>query len=121
MIICSKSRWVLRNLRLITSSSVRSAGAEAGSTRSMPKGLPSTRSRIHLMSAAMSSGRVHRLAEHREAAGIDHRDCNILAVREGDDRVLDAELVAELRVQRILAHFGGTPCQGGRRACRAVG
>ena len=34
-------------------------------------------------------------AEHAEAAGLAHRDDDVAAVGEGEDRELDAELVAE--------------------------
>ena len=36
-------------------------------------------------------------AEHAEAAGLAHRDDDVAAVGEGEDRELDAELVAEWR------------------------
>jgi hypothetical protein len=49
---------------------------------------------------------MHGLAEHCEAAGIDHRNCNILAVGEGNDGKLHAELIAEFCMKRILGHFG---------------
>ncbi|MCZ7526914.1 MAG: hypothetical protein M5U14_11345 [Acidimicrobiia bacterium] len=49
-------------------------------------------------------GRVHRLAEHGEPAAVDHRHGDVLAVRERDHRVLDAQLVAELRPQGIVGH-----------------
>jgi hypothetical protein len=60
-------------------------------------------------------GRVQRLAQHREAARVDHGDGDVLAVGEGDDRVFDAELVAQRRVQRTV-HLRVTPVGwGGRR------
>ena len=37
-------------------------------------------------------------AEHAEAAGLADRDHHIAAVREGEDRELDAEVVADGRV-----------------------
>ena len=55
MIICSNSRWDSGIFEAI-SSRLDSAGAEAGKTRSIPNGFPSTRSRIHLISASISSG-----------------------------------------------------------------
>lgn len=39
--------------------------------------------------------RMHRLAEHREAARVDDGHGHVLAVSECDDRVFDAEPVAE--------------------------
>jgi len=49
-------------------------------------------------------GGVHGFTEHREPAGVDHCDGDVLAVGERDDRVLDAQQVTELRPQRILGH-----------------
>ena len=46
-------------------------------------------------------GGVHRLTQHGEATTVDHRHRNVLAVGERDHRVLDAQHVAELGVQRI--------------------
>ena len=41
-------------------------------------------------------------AEHAEAAGLAHRDDDITAVREGEDRELDAEFVADGRMHALL-------------------
>ena len=50
-------------------------------------------------------GRVHGLAEDGKAPGIDHSDCNVLAVRKRNHRVLDAQFVTQLGMQWI-AHPG---------------
>jgi len=70
------------------------------------------RSRIHLIAVANPFdirrdvvGRVHGLAEDSKAAGIDHSDCNVLAVRKRNHRVLDAQFVTQLGMQWI-AHPG---------------
>ena len=44
-------------------------------------------------------------AEHAEAAGLAHRDHDVTAVGEGEDRELDAEVVADGRVH--AGSFGG--------------
>ena len=41
-------------------------------------------------------------AQHAETAGLAHRDDDVAAVREGEDRELDAEFVAEDRVHYLL-------------------
>jgi hypothetical protein len=43
-------------------------------------------------------GSVMRLAHDGETTGVDDRRCDVFAVRERDDGILDAERVAELRV-----------------------
>ena len=48
--------------------------------------------------------RMHRLAEDGEAAGVDNGHGNVFAVGKGDDRILDAEFVAQGGMQGT-AHF----------------
>ncbi len=45
--------------------------------------------------------RMHGFAEHRETARVDDGDRDVLAVRERDDWILDAQPLAEFGVQGI--------------------
>ena len=62
---------------------------------STPYGRSPMCSSIQFSSISSCSGVKPDRAEHAEAAGLAHRDDDVTAVGEGEDRELDAELVAD--------------------------
>ena len=67
----------------------------AGTMMSTPYGLPPTCSSIHDSSWSSCSGVYARRAEHAETARVGHRGDDVAAVAEGEEREVDAELLAD--------------------------
>ena len=84
----------------------RRSGAEAGSTRSMPKGFDPTRLRIHLMSAAISSGVCIASPRTAKPPAFTTAATTSLQCVKAMIGILDAHQVAELRVEGVFGHAG---------------
>ncbi len=83
------------------STAVPSVGILAGITMSTPYGLPSVFSSIQLQHGLEVVGIVEPdAAEHAEPAGLADRRGHLLRRGEDEDRVVDAEAVAQLGVHQ---------------------